>query len=439
MLDGRCLARSSKRFSVSARRLARGADRGDLDPLVRDHALELADRRPRPGAREQADVHRRLGAARQHVGAEAALGDRRHVDRAQHAVEELAEAPARERAHRPAAGLRRLRGEEGAQLARRAAAEPVGPGAQVAPRDGAGARGRRLVALDAVQRARQVGECGVAQRARRVGRVAARLQRDRQRVLVDRRHAHQARGAGAVLEDPAALVERDAGVDLRPRRLGEPARAVVAALLVGLGEQDDVALERHLGARDPRRGHGERGEAALEVHRAAAVDEAASDQARERVHRPEVALDAHDVLVAGQQERLLGRVLGAQAREEVGLARRRRRHDLDLEPERREPRLQQLGDLRLVARRVGGVDPDQLLQQRDDLAVGPVVLRLRHARQERASDQERHQYTRQPPRTHAPRLPTWSSLAGDYPPRWGRNGRASSVRVGSSVVDRVPT
>ena len=113
------------------------------------------------------------------------------------------------------------------------------------------------------------------QRARGVGRVAARLQRDRQRVLVDRRHAHQARRAGAVLEDPAALVERDAGVDLRPRRLGEPARAVVAALLVGLGEQDDVALERHLGARDPRRGHGERGEAALEVHRAAAVDEAA--------------------------------------------------------------------------------------------------------------------------------------------------------------------
>ena len=118
--------------------------------------------------------------------------------------------------------------------------------------------------------------------------------------------------------------------------------------------------------------------------------------------RPEVALDAHDVLVAGQQERLLGRVLGAQARDEVGLARRRRRHDLDLEAERREPRLQQLGDLRLVAGRVGRVDPDQLLQQRDDLAVGPVVLRLRHAREERASDQERHQYTRQPPRTHAP-------------------------------------
>ena len=187
----------------------------------------------------------------------------------------------------------------------------------------------------------------------------------------------------------------------------------------------------------PRRGHGERGEAALEVHRAAAVDEAAPDQARERVDRPEVALDAHDVLVAGQQEWLLGRVLGAQARDEVGLARRRRRHDLDLEAERREPRLQQLGDLRLVARRVGGVGPDQLLQQRDDLAVGPVVLRLRHAREERASDQERHQYTRQPPRTHAPASQR-GRRGGPLPAPVGPKRRASSVRIAqaSSTASR---
>ena len=213
MLDGRCLARSSKRFSVSAAVSPLGLIGATLTRLSVDDALELADRRPRPGAREQADVDRRLGAARQHVGAEAAVGDRRHVDRAQHAVEELPVAAAHERARRPAAGLRALRGEEGAQLARGAAAEAVGPGPQVAPRDGLGARGRRLVALDAAQRAREVGERGVGQRARGVGRVAARLQRHRQRVLVDRRHAHHARRAAPSSKtQPPSLSETPASI-----------------------------------------------------------------------------------------------------------------------------------------------------------------------------------------------------------------------------------
>ena len=46
-------------------------------------------------------------------------------------------------------------------------------------------------------------------------------------------------------EDPAALVDRLTGVDLGPVVLGEPGRAVGAALLVGLGEQDQVAGAGH--------------------------------------------------------------------------------------------------------------------------------------------------------------------------------------------------
>ena len=130
---------------------------------------------------------------------------------------------------------------------------------------------------------------------------------------------------------------------------------------------------------------------------------------------------------------------GPQARDEVGLARRRRRHDLDLEAERREPRLQQLGDLRLVAGRVGRVGLDQLLQQRDDLAVGPVVLRLRRARQEHGSGQERHQYTRQLLRTHVPPPPNVVVVAAPTPAAGGPKRPASSVRFAQGPSSSVPT
>ena len=64
------------------------------------------------------------------------------------------------------------------------------------------------------------------------------------------------------------------------------------------------------------------------------------------------------------------------------LAGRGRRDDLDLEAERREPRAQQLVDPRLVPRRVRRVDPDELLQEPDDLG-------LLGARRSGASDEER--------------------------------------------------
>ena len=98
--------------------------------------------------------------------------------------------------------------------------------------------------------------------------------------------------------------------------------------------------------------------------------------AAERVDRPQRRLDADRVLVAGQQQRLLRRLRGLQARDEVRLARRRRLDDVDLEAERLEPRAQQLRDRGLVARRVGGVDADELAQQPGHLAL-PGVLRAR--------------------------------------------------------------
>ena len=83
--------------------------------------------------------------------------------------------------------------------------------------------------------------------------------------------------------------------------------------------------------------------------------------------------------VAGQQQRLAPVRRGrGQPGDQVRLARRRRRDDLDLEAERLELRAQVLGDRRLVPRRVGGVEPDQVLEDRDRLAV--LRARLRGAR-----------------------------------------------------------
>ena len=222
--------------------------------------------------------------------------------------------------------------------------------------------------------------------------------------------------ARAALEDPAALVDRCAGVDLVPVVLGQPRRPVGAALLVGLGEQDQVAGARGRLARDPHRGDRERREPALEVHRAAAVQEAVLDEPAERVDGPQRALDPDDVRVAGEQQRLLRRrPRRRQPRDQVRLAGRGRRHDLDAEAERLQPRPQVLGDHRLVPGRVGRVDPDEVPRQGHHLAV-------LGARRGGASREERDgaRDGREPGATlHAASLEPMPAVPGPYPNRRG--------------------
>jgi hypothetical protein len=120
---------------------------------------------------------------------------------------------------------------------------------------------------------------------------------------------------------------------------------------------------------------------------------------------------ADDVGVPGEQERLLavGRG-GGEARDQVRLAGGRRRHDLDLEAERLEPRPQQLGDEHLVARRVRRVHPDEVLQERDHLTVlragrsGPSHEEREGARDHREPDTTLHGASLGPlPRPRLPR------------------------------------
>ena len=103
--------------------------------------------------------------------------------------------------------------------------------------------------------------------------------------------------------------------------LGEPVDPVVAALLVGLEDEHDVARERHVRAGEPHGGGGEHRDAALVVEGAAAVEEVAADHAGERVDAPELALDADRVGVRAQHDGLADRVGAAQPGDQMRLAR----------------------------------------------------------------------------------------------------------------------
>jgi hypothetical protein len=151
--------------------------------------------------------------------------------------------------------------------------------------------------------------------------------------------------------------------------LGEPVDAVIAALLVGLEDEHDVALERHVRAREPHRRRGEDRDAALVVEGTPAIEIAALEHARERIDAPQLGLDAHDVGVRREQDRLAGRVRAAQARDQVRLARRRRRDDVDLEAQRRQPVAHVDGHLRFVAGRIGRVEPDEVAVKRHHLGI----------------------------------------------------------------------
>ncbi|MGC4085299.1 MAG: hypothetical protein QM736_25050 [Vicinamibacterales bacterium] len=165
---------------------------------------------------------------------------------------------------------------------------------------------------------------------------------------------------------------------------GEPRRVVLRGFLVGFDEEDDVASQRHLPLRQLHDGTGEDGHSAFEVDGSASVDVAVLDHPGERVDRPLLALDADHVGVRGEQHRPLASV-AFQTRNQVRLPRLGSRHDRDLEPERPQPRRQQLVERPFIAGRIAGIETDDVLQQRSGRIDG---LRGRAGAQER---QQRHE------------------------------------------------
>ena len=177
------------------------------------------------------------------------------------------------------------------------------------------------------------------------------------------------RAAAAIGADDPALVERVRGVELVPVILGQPLDAVVAALLVALEDEHDVALERNAGARQAHGGGSEHRDPAFVIERAAPVEIAVLDHARERIDTPQLRLYADGVRVRREQDRLALGIGAPKARDQVRLARDRRLNDGDLEAQWRESGGHEGRDLAFIAGRVGRIQPHKITRERDDLGV----------------------------------------------------------------------
>ncbi len=144
--------------------------------------------------------------------------------------------------------------------------------------------------------------------------------------------------------------------------LGKPSSVVSPALFIGFGEQNDIACERNLVLREHHDGLGEHSQTTFEVDGASAHDVSVFDDTGKGIDGPLFAFDAHDIGMAGKQDRLLASI-SFQARDEVGFLRIRCLDDIDLQAEWGELGLQKRRDLRLVAGRIAGIDADDLSQQ----------------------------------------------------------------------------
>src|SRR5437868_4148040 len=185
-------------------------------------------------------------------------------------------------------------------------------------------------------------------------------------------------GAGA---DRAPFVEQELGVLHQLRMmLDHPTRPHAGAhVLVRRREEDDVPLERHAGAFEREQCHELRNRLALHVECATPPQIAVLHRPGEGVDLPVFRAREHHVHVV-QQDQRPGAAVSGEARVQVRLSGLRL-EDLRADSLAREHRLEPLGRLELVARRVGGVDRDVLRQERRGLPAdgAPVAIRAREA------------------------------------------------------------
>jgi hypothetical protein len=168
--------------------------------------------------------------------------------------------------------------------------------------------------------------------------------------------------------DAPALVQRELGVaDERAVVLDHPVDAHGGpALLARRPEEDDVAVQAVALGGQLNEGRQRGGEHPLVVDGAAAVQVAFAEGGLEGVRLPLAGVGAHHVHVAHHQHRLLPRVPGAEARDEVGAravggnAQHVRFHAGDAAEHRIEVQRRR----QLVAGRVLRVDADEVLQVR---------------------------------------------------------------------------
>ncbi len=221
---------------------------------------------------------------------------------------------------------------------------------------------------------RQVDDRVGAQGHRAVARRPARGQRDAVGDLLGRLHAREPY-LSARARDAAALGEAVLGVDLRPVVLDQELDAELrAGLLAGLGQEDHVAVERHVQPLQLQHHHQRGDDVVLVVHGAAAVDVAAVARGRERRMRPLRRVDLDDVGVAHDEQRPL--LAGAaQPRDEVR-SRRVVGEPLRLDAFLLQHRVEVVHHQALVARRVARIEPEDGLEVLHRLGLEPRPVRL---------------------------------------------------------------
>ncbi len=188
---------------------------------------------------------------------------------------------------------------------------------------------------------------------------------------------------------PPPFGEAVFGLDLRIVLAHHELHAEIrAALLAGLRQKDDVAVERHVEPLEQQHRHQPAGEVVLVVDRAASVDPAAVARGAERRELPLRLVDGDHVAVAHDQQRLLLAV-AFQAGDDVG-AVGVEREDLRRDAGLVEHAFEVLGHDVLVAGRVARVEAQHRLEllhhlRLERLPVRPGRLR-EHARQRQRDD-----------------------------------------------------
>ena len=262
-------------------------------------------------------------------------------------------------------GLRR-RFQDGAHVGRDLAAFDAGHALEI------GARGvrqaeRKVECAKAREAAGQMADGVVLDRHRAVATAVGDFKGIGLEHLFASLDAHAHRLASGVENAARTFVQGEVGVDQRAVVFQQVFDAVEWRrddFLVAGGGQHDVALRPIAFAFVADQVVEEHRHHRLVVGGAARVKVAALLDQLERVAGPVFAPGFDHIEMAEQQNRLL-RTIAAQARDQVALFRRARRHD-DLDVGRRnaagdQPLLHRLGRHRATAGRIGGVDFDQFL------------------------------------------------------------------------------
>ena len=216
-------------------------------------------------------------------------------------------------------------------------------------------------------------------RDRGVAGAAADADPHRGHLLLADRDRHHPTPVGEGEQRPAALVDREVAAQVGALAR-QPGHADVAevALLVGLGDQKDVAGGALPAAGDGGQGRDPRGQFALHVGGPPADQVPVAHRAVKRPHRPALGGGGYHVCVPHQQQRR-GLTRARDARHQVE-PRRIGADQLALRSRRSQVCGQQLRRGCLVARWVRGVELDQGPGQPDNLflqaalAHAPIVL-----------------------------------------------------------------